>query len=128
MPSQSFLDATRNGSFSTPVAWNSLANSWEASLFTATETEAWIDAGVEIVAQATAVSAGGLSAAEIASVRIFFPPTGPVPALADVTTAVALTTAVTAAGSVLGDTATMILLTSFFARLTSAGVTLSVPK
>ena len=128
MATQAFLDATHGASFTTPTEWNTLANAWEASAFDAAATLSWIDAGIEIVAQATASAAGGLTAAEVKAVRVFFPPTGPTPTLANVIAAVSVVNGVTAAGGVLNDITTMSLLTTFFSRLTAGSVTVSVPK
>lgn len=72
---QPYLNATRNArSWTTPTQWAAFALEWQVSAFDEVATYDWCEAGVENIQHAQSLADSGVTPADAALVRPYFPP------------------------------------------------------
>ena len=121
MASQAFLNATKQGSYATPTEWTALADSWQASSFSATVTEAWILAGINSPSVATILVSRGVDPAEYAVIRPVIMALGS-PTLQNGLAALAAIKGVEAAGVNLNSDQKVTMVSTFFQEMLDFGV------
>jgi hypothetical protein len=125
MATQEFLDATRAGSFSTPVEWDALADAWELSAFTAEQTAEWVGVEIEVPAVAVLLEARVIAPSDVSFITDFFSPSS-LPDLQVAIAAIAVLRSLDAVGRSLSGPNRVQMLTLFFQGLADSGVTLAL--
>jgi hypothetical protein len=126
MATQPYLDATRNGSFTDPAGWTTLADLWEGAkspAYTAEETQSWVDVKIEVPVIATVLTSRGITPEDIGLIADFIDPAALIP-LEDAIGAIAVVKGLQAAG--LATDAIAPALVAFFNELSDGGVDLSL--